>query len=228
MGLVPLDFLYPFIPILHHMTTLSELIPLTNITRKQINNRTLPLSKRYPNLIKGGGKGKRGKYFIHPILTRYLTHYKPYTSKETIEQLANIQTEYLKRYSTLDTFDTFQLIPWKFFCCYHPVGKLNAQDLLNLIPLEEGDIVYYSIHTDQRDKDHLHFVTTHTNEIRLKYHQTKDIPKVEPFKMELGEGCYHYFRNMYLFRGEQRITEWGYLMGFNDRKGIKPVVLGVF
>ncbi len=74
--LVPLDFLYPFIPILHHMTTLSELIHLTNITRKQINNRTLPLSKRYPKLIKGGGKGKRGKYFIHPILTRYLTHYK--------------------------------------------------------------------------------------------------------------------------------------------------------
>jgi hypothetical protein len=209
------------------MTTLSDLITLTNITRKQINNRTLPLSKRYPNLIKGGGKGKIGKYFIHPLLTRYLTHHKLYTSQEIIEQLEDIQSNYLKRYSNIDTIETFNQIPWKFFCCYHPARNLNAQALLNLIPLEEGDIVYYSIHTDNRDKEHLHFVTTHPNQNRLKNkkNQPKDIPMVEPFKMELSEGCYHYFRDMGLFRGGQRITEWGYIMGFNDRKGIKQVVL---
>jgi hypothetical protein len=208
------------------MITINELTPLTNITRKQINNRLIPLVNRYPNLIKGGGRGKRGKYSIHPLLIKYLTHYKPYTSLEDIKVWDEIQSDYLKTFTPINTLETFKKVEWKFFCCYSPASNLDSHVLINLISLEVGDMVFYSIHTDEKEKNHIHFVTTHCDEKRLKnYDKVMDIPEVVPFiSLEL-EGCYNYFTNLQLYRGKQRVTEYGYIIGLKDRKGIKKVIL---
>lgn len=210
------------------MVTIQDIIPLSNISRKQIGNRIKPIKKKYPNLIKGGGRGKGGKYQINPLLIKHLTipNTEVKVSGEDKKRMNDKQDEFLKNLPPFDTMDTFKEIEWDWFCCYHPVKEItDIQELIDCIPMNEGDLCYYSIHRKNESgritKHHIHFV--------LKSDLTKnDISKTTPFYSDYDiqefdltdvEGCYNYFSNSNLLRSDkQELCEWGYLMNIKDEK----------
>jgi len=210
------------------MVQIKNITTLSNVSRKQINNRLKPLKKKYPHLINGGGKGRGGRYNISPLLIKYLT--QPNTeikiTESQIKDMLDKQDNYLRSLPTFDTIDTFKMVDWDWFCCFHPVKKItDVQVLIDCIPMNEGDLFYYSIHTKdvyrRITEYHIHFVLKSevSRKVILKSTPFISDDNVVPFDFNKIEGCYNYFSNDKLIRSDnQKLSEWGYIMKIKNEK----------
>lgn len=208
---------------------INQYCNISNVSRRQLNNRIIPLKEKYPNLIIGGGRGKSGKYFVDKLLTRYICKPKSiYTVDDEINSILEKQDSFINNLLPIADISTFKKIDWRYFCCYSPAKCIEVEDLLNRIPTEEGDMVFYSIHENENLKIHVHFVTTSQNKERLLTYDNNlmDVkPFVDNFRIKEAGGCYQYLTNLDMQRYGQRVIEWGYFMGYKERKGVMPVVL---
>jgi hypothetical protein len=209
------------------MVTIEQLTHLTNVSRKQMNNRVLALKHRYPKIIGGGGKGKRGKYKIHPIMAKVLT--RPNRGKNTsIVDLMGFEFEQSKFLESLNQSNPFGLFNWRWFCCYSPPKIYESQKLIDLIPLKPNDISFYSIHGRNnltkgiKDSEnlHIHFVID-TEQTKKELSSPKICldPDITDYRPELSQECFHYFTNPSIHRSEnQYIVEYGYLMNITEKR----------
>jgi hypothetical protein len=209
------------------MVTIEELTHLTNVSRKQMNNRVLSLKHRYPKIISGGGKGKGGKYKIHPIMTKVLT--RPNRGKNTSnDDLMGFESEQSKFLESLNQSNPFGLFNWRWFCCYSPPKIYESQKLFDLIPLRPNDICFYSVHgrknltkkVKESENLHLHFVIDSEQTLKeLSSHQTYINPKISIFRPDLSQDCYEYFTNPQIVRTRnQYVLEYGYMIRVEDNK----------
>lgn len=190
------------------MIHIKDIISEGNITRKQLNNRVVSLKNNYPNLIIGGGKGRGGKYKIHPLLKDFLIR-----PKSNINQFNNFRYPF----PSFDSIELFKSIQWNWLCCYNPnVKSLETEDLLKMIPIDDGDICFYSIHETIKDnKLHIHF-TIKTNKSKSyieHFPKNKNNNNVKVFEPEKYISCYHYFSNTNFERNNQKLKEYGYIIG---------------
>jgi hypothetical protein len=197
------------------MYHIKDIEPITNVSRKQLSNRIKSLQKDYPKLIIGGGKGKGGKYKIHPLMVPFLivpNKEKELTNTEK-QDLINKQNSFLEKMPDCNNFETFSKIDWDWFVCFRPVNATDIKELIQMIPLSsDTDLAFYSIHR-QVDKLHIHFVLKskmHRNEV-LKEISIKSNNECVLFDPFYSKGCYSYFTDSYMFRnGEQKLSGYGY------------------
>lgn len=210
--------------------SIKELLPLTNITRKQLNNRIQNIRGKYPDLIKGGGKGKGGRYSIHPFFTTYLI--QPHWSRTfTPHQKNNTEkriSEFLKSKTPINYYELFKSIRWDRFCCYSPLKKIyDPIELINLIPLNDGDVSFYSIHRFHDESLHIHF--TLLNDVLTHYKVPESRVdwlnvQIEKYDFNQSEGCFQYFTNTELLRDKnQKLVGYGFLMGVGCRGFVKTI-----
>lgn len=209
--------------------TIKEMIHLTNITRKQLNNRIQQIRGRYPNLINGGGKGKGGRYYIHPFLITYLTQPHWYTEINP-QQNFNSEKELITSRNQIDYYQIFKSIEWDWFCCYCPLKKIyDPLELINLIPLRDGDVSFYSLHRFQDESLHIHFVLKTDTLTHYKISQSLiDWIDVETKTYDFNQldGCFQYFTNTKLLRGKnQKLVGYGFVMGVSCRGYVKTIIL---
>jgi hypothetical protein len=181
----------------------------TQVSRKQINNRIKKVI-HHDRLVIGGGKGRGGKYQIHPLLKNYLTA-PTYFAKFK---------EILNPNGLFNNFDAFGLIDWRWFSCYSPKECFELDKLIANIHMNDGDIVYYSIHSRKS-----------TNDFHIHYSSTSEVnPIVEnsishislPFDASLGMSCFHYFNKP---SENQLLIEVGFLLGVKHHHSFKRIRL---
>jgi hypothetical protein len=197
--------------------TITDILPHTDISRKQVNNRIKKLNQ-YTNLLYGGGKGKGGLYQINPIFFNYLTLTKSIKSLNDIVRNNNV-----KEVPKINLFETYKLIEWTYFGCYSPPKVYSVDGLLEILPLKDGELLFYTIHgRKSTDELHIHFVvvTKRKMENFLNF-QTKSIQsvKVSPFRTELRYDSYNYFL---IPKENQFLVDYGFLLGMkNHHRNLK-------
>lgn len=196
----------------NYMITLKELTELTNVSRKQINNRINKIKGKYPSFIKGGGRGKGGRYYIDSLFVKYLirSNSTPILPQQDVNLSGDTKS--------LVGWKNFSKIRWKWFGCYSPVSIYDPKDLISLIPLQDGEIAFYSIHAkDTSENLHIHFVSN--SEVTKTKLQTpcKGIlmnSKIIEFDYLLMKECYDYYTNYDKMRsGQQYLVDYGMVMG---------------
>lgn len=203
------------------MITIKELTELTNVSRKQINNRINKIRGKYPSLIKGGGKGKGGRYSVDPLFVNYLTRLNP-----DLPDIKRVETTT----NSLVSWKNYSKISWKWFGCYSPASVYEPKHLTDLIPLQDGEIVFYSIHAkDDTDNLHIHFSSN--SELPKTKLNTPDrsillYSEVKEFNHHLKEECFDYFTNFNMVRsGRQYIVDYGFIMGYIEKKKVNRLIL---
>lgn len=199
------------------MITIKELYGLTNVSRKQINNRVNKIKWKYPQLIKGGGKGKGGKYSVNNLFMNYLTRLNP--NQPTPSEGTGI----VSKRCIIDYSELFNSIDWNWFGCLSTTSLFETEKLFQLLHLQDGEILFYSIHsTGKLDKLHIHF--TSNSELpksrQIKQHEGLIINTlIKEFRNPLKRECYDYFTN---FRNStnrnQIIVDYGFLIGYSEKK----------
>jgi len=205
------------------MTTIDELYQLTNVTRKQVNNRVNKLKCKYPNFIMGGGKGKGGKYKIDPLFFKYLTRLKPHQSKPN--QVINRNNNH----SSVN-WENFSNVKWDWFGCVSTTSVFEVEQLLNLINLKDGELLFYSVHSLGRlDELHLHFISNSELMPSKQFKNQNGIItniKINKFRDSLKRECYEYFTNFAKTRDRnQLLIEYGFLIGYLEKKQLKKMYL---
>ncbi len=197
------------------MYQIQDILHLTNVSRKQVNNRIRKLKNKYPNLIKGGGRGRGGKYLIHPLMIPFLIRLNEEISltNSEKEQWIRKQQLFYESISNYNNLDTFSKVEWDWFCCFRPPNEYDIQSLIDLIPKSDAtDLAYFSIHR-QEDKLHIHFVlrtNMNKNEI-LNSVKTICDKDCELFDRTKRTQCYTYLSDPHIRRnGGQVLVDWGY------------------
>ena len=169
----------------------------TQVSRKQINNRIRKVI-HHNKLVSGGGRGRGGKYLIHPLLWNYLTAPNYYSGIVYDGSQQKI----------LNNLDTFKLLNWRWFHCFSPKGYFELNNLFDKMRLNDGDIAYYSVHARKSSNDlHLHYVVTDKENLYSKKNSTNFF---KPYAPSLGDSCFNYFNNP---SDNQYLVEVGYLLG---------------
>ncbi len=169
----------------------------TQVSRKQINNRIKKVI-HHNKLVIGGGRGRGGKYLIHPLLLNYLTAPNYYSGIIYDGSQQRI----------LNNLDTFNLLNWRWFHCFSPKGYFEPNNLFDEMRLNDGDIAYYSVHARKSSNDlHLHYVVTDKENLYSKKNITNFF---KPYAPSLGDSCFNYFNNP---SDNQYLVEVGYLLG---------------
>ncbi len=169
----------------------------TQVGRKQINNRIKKVI-HHNKLVIGGGRGRGGKYLIHPLLLNYLTAPNYYSGIIYDGSQQRI----------LNNLDTFNLLNWRWFHCFAPKGYFELNNLFDKMRLNDGDIAYYSVHARKSSNDlHLHYVVTDKENLYSKKNITNFF---KPYAPSLGDSCFNYFNNP---SDNQYLVEVGYLLG---------------
>lgn len=200
------------------MLTINEILPLNNITRRQLNNRLKLLQLKYPIYLNGGGRGRGGRYSVHPILLDLIT--KPNKDGITTEKDKEIfknSTDAIKK-RNLYTSKTFESIDWKYFVTISPFENIEEKRLIETIPLALGDTCFYSIHhktTSVVDGCHIHFVIK-TNKakkdlegLKSDFRMNIKVDEYDPQKTN----CFQYLTSRNLFGGTQQQGEFGFKLG---------------
>jgi hypothetical protein len=181
----------------------------TQVSRKQINNRIKKVIN-HDRLVIGGGRGRGGKYLIHPILLNYLTAPNYYSGIAYDGSQRRI----------LNNWDTFKLLNWQWFYCFSPKGYFELNNLFDEMRLNDGDIAYYSVHARKSSNDlHLHYVVT-DKEIQNSKQNIFNFFK--PYDPSLGDSCFNYFNNP---SENQYLVECGYLLGVKNHRRFERIKL---
>lgn len=125
---------------------INQISEFTTLSKRQIRNNILSIRENtnFKKLIKGGGKGKGGKYWIHFSIVPYITDRQRNTPKNQIKSTYNNRklSEFIFRKST-----------WDYFGCIKP--NIDV-DLINLIKSLNNYSSFYCIHRNN-EKNHIHF-----------------------------------------------------------------------
>lgn len=202
--------------------TIKDILPHTDISRKQVNNRIKKLNQ-YTNLLYGGGKGKGGLYKINPIFFNYLTLTKSIKSVNDI--VRNNSVNLIPR---INLFETYKLIDWTYFGCYSPPKVFSVDALLEIIPLKDGELLFYTIHgRKSTDELHIHFVVFTKSKIekfvKLENQSIKSV-YVSPFRTELLYDCFNYFLNP---KENQFLVDYGFLFGVKNHHRNLKIMLNI-
>lgn len=195
------------------MITIKELTELTtDVSRKHINNRINRIKNKYPSLIKGGGRGKGGRYYIDPLFVKYLIR----SNSTPIHPQQDVNLT--KDTKSLVGWKNFSKIRWRWFGCYSPVNIYDPKNLISLIPLQDGEIAFYSIHAkDTSDSLHIHFVSNSEitkTKLQTPYKGILMNSKIIEFDYLLMKECYDYYTNHNKMRsGQQYLVDYGMVMG---------------
>ena len=197
------------------MYQIQEILSLTNVSRKQVNNRIRKLKNKYPNLITGGGRGRGGKYLLHTLMIPFLLRLNEERTLANNEKELWIKKQrlFLESVSNYNNLETFSKVEWDWFCCFRPPNEYDIQTLIDLIPKSDvTDIAYYSIHR-QEDKLHIHFVlktNMNKNQILNSLNTICDKDCLAYDKSKTSD-CYNYLSNLNVKRrGEQMLLDCGY------------------
>jgi hypothetical protein len=187
--------------------TIKDIEENTSITRKQISNRINKVS-HHDNLVFGGGKGRGGKYLIHPLLTNYLSapnYYSKINENHKVKKLFN-------------DYKTFRLLNWRSFGCYSPKECFDYDNLISTIGINDGDIGYFSIHLRKSTNDfHIHYVlTSNPNKKDTIIHNIQD------FNSSWSESCFNYFNNP---SDNQNLIDFGFLLGVKNHNRFERIRL---
>ena len=175
--------------ILHEYLYIEDIKKFTCLSDRQIRNRVKTLSTLKKNLIKGGGRGKGGKYSIHwSILPEIL---KEGYSKcpDSYERKQKMFKSYLGQYEKQE----FEKHKWKQFSYINPKDEISPESLKEVLSKLPGKLFFYSIHGHLKNNTfHIHYVSdsedTSSKELPFKaYHHCV------PFDEEKKKGCLIYF-----------------------------------
>jgi len=138
-----LDELYPMN---NEYLNINELLDFTTLSKRQIRNNVLSLREdiNFNNLIRGGGKGKGGKYWIHYSIVPYITERQRKSLNKSIKSTYNSRK--------LSEF-IFKKSKWDYFGCIKPNTDLDLTQLIGSLNKHES---FYCIHRT-REKNHIHF-----------------------------------------------------------------------
>lgn len=202
--------------------TIKDILPHTDISRKQVNNRIKKLIP-YKNLVKGGGKGKGGLYRVNSIFFNYLTLLKSIKYKSNIVRNKDVINNLI-----INLFETYKLVNWTYFGCYSPPKVYCVDALLELLPLKDGELLFYAIHgRKSTDELHIHFVvTTNSNIQKFEYLENKSKMSVNavPFRNELQSECFTYFINP---KENQFLVDYGFLFGVKNHHRDLKIMLNL-
>ena len=187
--------------------TIKDIEDNTSISRKQINNRINKVS-HHDKLVLGGGRGRGGKYLLHPLLTNYLSapnYYSKINEKQRIKKLFN-------------DFNTFKLLNWRTFGCFSPKEYFDFGNLISALKMEDGDIGYFSIHLRKSTNDlHIHYVLT-----SIPYKKDTIAHNIQDFNSSLSESCFCYFNNP---NDNQHLIDFGFLLGVKNHNRFERIRL---
>jgi hypothetical protein len=124
----------------------NEILDFTTLSKRQIRNNIIFLRKdeNFHNLIKGGGKGKGGKYWIHYSIIPYITGRQRNSLQKSIKSTYNSRN--------LSEF-IFKKINWDYFGCIKPNTDLDLTLLIESLNKYQS---FYSIHRT-KEMNHIHF-----------------------------------------------------------------------
>jgi hypothetical protein len=187
--------------------TVKDIEEYTSISRKQINNRINKVS-HHDNLVMGGGKGRGGKYLIHPLLTNYLSAPNYYSKTNESQKMKKLFNDYR----------TFNLLNWRSFGCFSPKDCFDYNNLISTIGIKDGDIGYFSIHLRKSTNDfHIHYVVTCNTDKKdtIPHH-------IQDFNSSLSESCFYYFNNP---GDNQNLIDFGFLLGVKNHNRFERIRL---
>jgi hypothetical protein len=178
--------------ILHEFLYIDDIKKYTCLSERQIRNRVKNQSLLNQNLIKGGGRGKGGKYSIHwSILPDILKEEYSKCTDDTYQRKQIMFKSYLGQYEKQE----FEKNKWKQFSFINPKDEISPESLKEVLSKLPGKIFFYSIHGHlENNTFHIHYVSdsedTSSKELPFKaYHHCV------PFNEEKKKGCLIYFTN---------------------------------
>lgn len=196
-------------PILQEFLCIDDIKKFTCLSDRQIRNRVKTISLIKNNLIKGGGRGKGGKYSIHwSILSEIL--------KEGYSKCPNCierKQKMFKNYISQFEIQEFQNKKWKQFCYINPKEEKTPKSLIDTLQLLPGNCFFYSIHGHEVNNNyHIHYVSdsNDTSSIELPY---KAFQHCVPFDETKKKGCLIYFTDSsgLVIREKQFLESYGFI-----------------
>jgi hypothetical protein len=175
--------------------SVEQIEKFTTLSDRQIRNKLKELKPKFPNDIIGGGtKGKKSKYFVNSNILEFVTERK-YNLLDNEYQKR--RTDLISKIKEDKTRTIFEETKWDFFCGLTPIKSMTPQQLINLIKHPKIHI-FYSIHQKVEDlKNHIHFVVEvldksfdidkHLNSIRVK-----KVHDVKPYNESIKNDCFDY------------------------------------
>lgn len=123
-------------------------------------------------------------------------------------------------------YELFDKVDWDWFGDYNPADKnIQVDDLIGLIPLFDGDLCCYSIHENANCGMHIHFVlrTDQKKNMIMGRKEKRLTQYLESFNPEKSKTCFEYLTSNQLpRRGNQKLVEYGCLMGVNTGSRNRP------
>jgi hypothetical protein len=200
--------------------TIKDILSQADISRKQVNNRINKI-KQYNKLVTGGGKGKGGRYLINSVFYNYLILSKKVKHhNKLIRNVSESQTSYpISLYEEI-----FNQIDWSYFGCYSPPKIYDIDELIEILPISDGELLFYSVHNRLRtDELHIHFVVaTQVDVKRYKKPQMNLSLEVKPFNSNLSGECFSYFITP---KENQFAVEYGFILGVKNHNHIQKIKL---
>jgi hypothetical protein len=210
------------------MLSINDVIEHNNISRRIINNRINKLKSIFPSLIKGGGKGKGGRYYFDDLLLADI--FKPnsqlFLSSSETEILRFRQSTFINSFKTLENYrKKFDSIEWKYWGCFRTKNNIiSQQELVKMIQVKRGDILFYAIHTIDlkiTDPSHIHFVlkTDEQSILQLKKY-CRDLHPHLLINCDIVEfdsnklNCFDYMTDVTRFKPLQRTSEYSFVLGY--------------
>jgi len=199
--------------------TIKDILSKTDISRKQVNNRINKI-KHHNKLVTGGGKGKGGRYLFNSIFFNYLSLSKNVKQHDKlIRNLSESQPSY-----PIILFEIFNQIEWTYFGCYSPPKIYDIDELIEILPISDGELLFYAIHNRcKTDELHIHFVVATQVEIKkYKNPQMNLSLEVKPFNPNLSGECFNYFINP---KDHQFAVDYGFILGVKNHNQILKIKL---
>ena len=195
--------------ILHEFLYIDDIKKYTCLSDRQIRNRVKTLSSVKKNLIKGGGRGKGGKYSIHWSLLSEILKEGYSKCPDCIERKQKMFKNYISHFEIQE----FQNQKWKQFCYVNPKDEITPKSLLDNLHLLPGNSFFYSIHGHEGNNNyHIHYVSDSddTSSIKLPF---KAYRHCIPFDERKKKDCLIYFTDTsgLVIREKQFLESYGFI-----------------